>query len=607
MTISREPRRTDGSLDSGLARRATAGRNAVPRGALVARIALVLVVLVGLPSACKRGERRGEMAAEGWRPNVEGKVLDVPLAQLTEAIRAGVAADERPRAIDDRQWKRVRQLYRSYGDQPLWFDGNGLSDRARALVLALTDTDADGLRLTAYPLDDVRESVAAVRSASRPSAAQLARADLALTATYVALAEDLLTGQVDPRAVSQGWHIDPQQVDVDSAVARALAARRFDHALAGLRPQDSTYSVLRTELARYRRLAGAGWATVPPGKAVKPGERAPVARLQALRARLSAEGYLPAGEGGPGGDGAAATAVDAGGGVYDHALAGAVAAFQARHGIVVDSILGGQTLESLNLPASYRAGQIAANMERFRWLPRTLGARYVLVNVPAFHVQGYDSGKVALEMKVVVGAEYDDQSTPTFSDSMSTVVFRPYWNVPDGIAANEIYPKAAADPTYMERRNYEVVTENGKSRVRQKPGEGNSLGLVKFLFPNEFAIYLHDTPDSTTFAQDIRAASHGCIRLERPSEFAQWVLGWDAARVREAMHGGPDDREVTLEQKLPVYIVYFTTYARDGQLWFGNDLYDRDRALVDHLARGAEADAAARKTAAELAGLVTKG
>lgn len=567
--------------------------------ARVARLALLALAAAVIPSACNRGQDREAVRATGWQPNLDGKVLGVPLDGLKQVIRTRVSAAEHPQAIDARQWKRVRQLYQTYADSPLWFDGDGLSDRARALVRTLTEAHTDGLRLTAYPLDDVLASLTAISGTDEPSADQIAGADLVLTATYVALAEDLLTGQVDPRSVSQGWHIDPQQIDVDSAVARALGAERFDLALAGMRPQDPTYTLLRKELAHYRGLAATGWAQVPTGRAVKPGDRAPAAQLRALRARLGAEGYLAASDTAPrGGEGSGSQAV------YDHTLAGAVATFQSRHGIEVDSILGGQTVASLNLPASYRAGQIAANMERFRWLPRTLGARYVLVNVPAFQVQAYDGGKVALEMKVVVGAEYNDRSTPTFSDSMSTVVFRPYWNVPDGIAEEEIYPKAAADPGYMERKHYEVVTENGKSRVRQKPGADNSLGLVKFLFPNEFAIYLHDTPDSSTFAQDVRAASHGCIRLEHPAEFAQWVLGWDAAKVNDAMHSGPDDQEVTLEHKIPVYIVYFTTYARDGQLWFGNDLYDRDRALVDRLARGGDADTGARKTAAELEKLV---
>ncbi|MHB1222994.1 MAG: L,D-transpeptidase family protein [Gemmatimonadaceae bacterium] len=569
------------------------------RATRAARWALLALTIAVIPTACGRDRDDDTVKAAGWQPNLDGEVLDVPLDELKRVVAERLSSAEPPRTIDARQWKRTRQLYQSYGDSPLWFDGDGLSDRARALVRTLTEAHTDALRLSAYPLDDALASLRAVTSTDRPTADQIATADLVLTATYVALAEDLLTGQVDPRSVSQGWHIDPQQVDVDSAVARTLGADRFDLALSGLRPHDSTYTLLREQLARYRKLAATGWTRVPTGKAVKPGDRAPTAQLRAVRSRLAAEGYPTDGD---------PTASDVGGAagrtVYDHRLAGAVATFQARHGIEVDSILGGQTIASLNLPASYRAGQIAANMERLRWLPNTLGARHVLVNVPAFQVQAFENGKVALEMKVVVGAEYDDRSTPTFSDSMSTVVFRPYWNVPDGIAEEEIYPKAAVDPGYMERKNYEVVTENGETRVRQKPGEDNSLGLVKFLFPNEFAIYLHDTPDSTTFAQDVRAASHGCIRLERPADFARWVLGWDAARVEQAMHAGPDDNEVALERKIPVYIVYFTAFARNGQLSFGNDLYDRDRALVERLSQGGAADTAARQTAAELEKLI---
>lgn len=592
---------TDAGCTNGERTTTTRRERGARRAARTARWALLALAIAIIPGACGRDRDGDVVKAAGWRPNLDGKVLGVPLGELEQVVGKRLSSAEPPRPIDARQWKRTRQLYQSYGDSPLWFDGDGLSDRARALVRALTEAHTDALRLSAYPLDDALASLRAVTSTDRPSADQIATADLVLTAAYVALAEDMLTGQLDPRSVSQGWHIEPQQVDVDSAVARAIGAERFDLALAGLRPHDSTYTLLRKELARYRRLAATPWARVPTGRAVKPGDRAPAAQLLALRARLGAEGYLAAGDTLP----LDARGAPAGQAVYDHRLAGAVATFQARHGIEVDSILGGQTVASLNLPASYRAGQIAANMERLRWLPRTLGARYVLVNVPAFQVQGYEGGKVALEMKVVVGAEYDDRSTPTFSDSMSTVVFRPYWNVPDGIAEQEIYPRAAADPGYMDRKHYEVVTENGKSRVRQKPGEDNSLGLVKFLFPNEFAIYLHDTPDSTTFAQDVRAASHGCIRLERPADFARWVLGWDAAKVEQAMHAGPDDQEVTLERKIPVYIVYFTTYARDGQLWFGNDLYDRDRALVERIGRGAAADSTARTTAAELEKLIT--
>jgi len=524
----------------------------------------------------------GEIEAEGWRP-IAGEVRGVPVAEVQAAIRARIdAGDARPASVTEREWERVRELYGAYDASPLFLEADGLAMRARAVIAAIADAEADALDPSHFPVAELQRAVDGV-DARTPTADQLAAADLQLAAAYVAYAEDMLTGQLDPREVSQAWHIDPQQTDVDSAVARALRESRFDQALAAMRPQNDDYALLRRELARYRELAAkGGWSTVPAGAALKPGERAPAARLQALRARLATEGLLGSGDSAASRDSAPAT-----GDVYDATLAGAVARFQARHGIVVDSILGAETVTSLNVPAEYRLAQIAANMERHRWLPRSLGSRYVLVNVPAFRLEAFEGGKPALTMNVVVGAEFDDRSTPTFADSMSYVVFRPYWNVPEEIAEKEIYPKAAADPGYFEARNYEEVTENGKTRVRQKPGGDNSLGLVKFMFPNQFAIYLHDTPEKSLFQQDVRAASHGCIRLEQPERLAQWVLGWDEARVRQAMESGADDAHVDLTQKVPVYIAYFTAYARDGGLYFGNDVYDRDRTIVQAISPAA--------------------
>ena len=577
--------------------RATASRHRPLRRLALLPLALATIVL----GACDRASARdSQVAAAGWKPNSSGSVLDLPMDQVQQAIRTRVEADDRPADVSERRWKRVRALYQAYGDAPLWIEEHGFSDRARALTAAVREAPRDGLRLSAYPLAELRTKLAAVAEADHPTAGQLADAELLLSATYVALAEDLLVGQIDPHSVAQSWHIDPQQVDVDSAVSRALRAPRFDQALAGLRPADSSYDVLRRELAHYRQLdAAGGWGKVPDGATIRPGERAPVERLRALAARLQREGYQVDST-------AVADSAGARRAVYGDGLAGAVGEYQAHHSIAVDSVLGPETVESLNLSARYRAGQIAANMERLRWLPQDLGSRYVFVNVPAFHLDAYENGKPALSMKVIVGAEYNDRATPAFSDSMSKVVFRPYWNVPEDLAKKEIYPKAEADPGYMERERLEVVTDHGYTYVRQKPGGDNSLGLVKFLFPNDFAIYLHDTPAKSLFDQDVRAASHGCIRIEKPAQFAQWVLGWDAARVQQAMHDGPDDNTVMLDRKLPVYIVYFTAYGEDGSLRFGNDLYDRDSELVAKLTERGGADAQATQTAEAVAALVKR-
>ena len=305
--------------------------------------------------------------------------------------------------------------------------------------------------------------------------------------------------------------------------------------------------------------------------------------LTAIRNRLAAEG-IPVATGTASTDSARSSGAAASGGVYDRDLAAAVAVFQQRHSINVDSSLGSETIESMNVPASYRLGEIAANMERYRWLPRTFGTRYIFVNVPAFKLEAFDSGQKVLEMKVIVGQEYQDKATPVFSDSMETVVFRPYWDVPPSIAAKEIFPKGSG---YIARENMEVYNDHGRTAVRQRPGPKNALGFVKFLFPNDFNIYLHDTPNHALFEKDVRAFSHGCIRVEKPTELAEWVLGWPADKVEQAMHDGPDDRGVRLPRKIPVYITYFTAYINDGQLYFGNDLYGRDDKLVAVVMSGA--------------------
>jgi len=553
------------------------------------RWAAFLLPVALLASGCGKGKEHTSAGDVGpaWSPSGAAEVKGVPVSSIRDGIQRQLAAGPKPPFIED-QWRHVKQLYASFGQAPLWLQKDGF-DRTRVepLTKALVDAHADGLRLDAYPLADIAQAIKTIDQTKNPTAEQLANAEVLLTGAYAALSEDLLTGQVDPRKISQAWHIDPREDDVDSALTRSLRSGALDKSLAAMRPQDEDYAALRTQLAHYRELAAKGnWPAVPSGKAVKPGERESLARLSALRARLAAEGVnaeSPA-------NGQAA----AGSGVYDRTLAGAVAQFQARHGIPVDSILGEETVKSLNVPVSYRMAQIAANLERHRWLPRTLGARYILVNVPAFKLQAFDDGKPPLEMKVIVGAEYEDRATPVFSDSMQTVVFRPYWLVTDQIAAKEIFPKIEADPGFMDRNDYELYRSEGKTRVRQRPGPKNSLGLVKFLFPNDFNIYLHDTPEDQLFQKDVRAFSHGCIRLEKPAELAQWVLGWPADKVKQAMESGADNRTVNLPKKIPVYITYFTAYMNDGQLYFGNDLYERDAVLVKAVANGQSSGEAVR-------------
>jgi murein L,D-transpeptidase YcbB/YkuD len=542
---------------------------------------LAAALLVG----CKGGETAHANKVENpqtWNPPRLTAVRGVPATEIESLIQQKLAGAKHDR-IDDDQWGHTKRLYQLYGNNPLWLTSDGLHEaRTKALTNAILGANADGMRLNDYPIGALATAIAALKQTKTPTAEQLATADVLLTASYTSLGEDLLTGQIDPRTVAQSWHVDPEEENIDSALVRNLRYEQLDKALATMRPTDDDYAGLSKELQKWRVIvAKGGWQPVPAVSGnVKPGGSASPAVLTAIRTRLAAEGITA----GTGSGDSASAAPAASGSVYDRSLAGAVAEFQRRHSINVDSALGKETIDAMNVPASYRLGEIAANMERYRWLPRSFGQRYIFVNVPAFRLEAYDSGQKVMEMKVIVGQEYEDKATPVFADSMETVVFRPYWNVPPSIARKEIFPKGSA---YMAANNMETYTQGGQTAVRQRPGPKNALGFVKFLFPNDFNIYLHDTPNHELFDKDVRAFSHGCIRVEKPAELAQWVLGWPADKVDQAMKDGPDDRGVKLPHKVPVYITYFTAYINNGQLYFGNDLYGRDDKLVAVVMPGA--------------------
>ncbi|MDQ6926436.1 MAG: L,D-transpeptidase family protein, partial [Candidatus Eremiobacteraeota bacterium] len=354
---------------------------------------------------------------------------------------------------------------------------------------------------------------------------------------------------------------------------------------------SGAYAALVPELARYRGyVAQGGWSTLPEGPVLHPGDTTAQAPL--LRRRLAAEQLLAAGD---------TTHLSR---RYAGRVVTAVAHFQARHGLAVDSVVGPATWRALNVTAEHRVRQIEASLERLRWLPPRLGERHIEVNIPAFQLDAYTDGKRVLSMPVVVGAEYQGRATPIFADTMRYVVINPYWNVPESIAASELWPKQRRDPSYFRRNGYEVVHASWGTYVRQLPGPDNALGHIKFIFPNDFNVYLHDTPAQALFGDRVRAFSHGCVRVERPLALAQYVLGpqgWDSARVRDSIATARRER-VDLKAGLPVYIIYLTaTPALDGTMTFRNDLYDYDAKLLDQLAPDSGRDDAAIAWLARLA------
>ncbi|MFZ0979156.1 MAG: L,D-transpeptidase family protein [Candidatus Acidiferrales bacterium] len=296
--------------------------------------------------------------------------------------------------------------------------------------------------------------------------------------------------------------------------------------------------------------------------------------------------------------------------IYEGELVGAVRNFQSRSGLTPDGRIDAATLAELNVPLSRRVRQMELTLERWRWLPDEYQHSPIVVNIPEFRLRAYDDqSKIAVTMKVVVGKVYGQYETPIFMSKMRSVIFRPYWNVPPSIAKAEIIPALERNPGYLQKENMEVVDDHdnivssgvvaneileeareGKLSFRQRPGPDNSLGLIKFMFPNEFDVYMHDTPATELFSKSRRDFSHGCIRLERPVDLAVWVLrnnpGWDVDRIRAAMNGTKTE-EVTLTQPISVLIVYGTVIvSEDDVVHFYDDIYGHDAALEQALDKG---------------------
>jgi len=267
--------------------------------------------------------------------------------------------------------------------------------------------------------------------------------------------------------------------------------------------------------------------------------------------------------------------------VYNAALTKAVKNFQFRYGLKEDGAVGGSTLSEMNRPVDFRIRQILVNMERIRWVPAQPGGDYILVNIPSFKLYAYQKGKLAFNMNVVVGSTQNN--TVIFTGKLRHVVFSPYWNVPPSIVNKEVLPGIKRNPNYLASHNMEW---NG-GQVRQKPGPKNSLGLVKFLFPNSYNIYLHDTPSKSLFNEDKRAFSHGCIRLSEPKKLAQWILrndlAWTEEAIVKAMHTGKE-KYVNVRRDVQVFIGYFTAFVdNEGNMNFRDDIYGHDKKLAEKM------------------------
>jgi len=460
--------------------------------------------------------------------------------------------------------------YQAQGFKPLWMEKDALTPRAEALLKVLAAAGEEGLKPEAYA-----PSEALTGPAER---------DLALTAGAVNYAHDMSGGQFDPRRLSKYYDITPEWVKPEAALKVLAFSPYPDAYLKSLAPSHPAYAVLKKALADVRtEMAGKTFAPIATGPRVKPGGSDD--RLPAVRDRLEELGSP------------IAEADDEY--VLDADLSKALKAFQKSAKLKATGGLDDATVNALNSHGGQRdLDRLVINLERIRWLPKDLGTRNVFVNQAAFEVTVRDQGKPIWQSRVIVGKPMTQ--TVVFNNDIQMVVFNPSWGVPQSIITNEYLPKLRRDPSYLDRIGFKVSNAKGQQiassdvnwaayssrsplNVQQPPGAKNSLGELKFLFPNVHNIYMHDTPNRELFDADVRAFSHGCVRVQNPREFASVLLDWDREKVDANTDSG-ESHTVKLPKKVPIHITYFTAWPDDsGAVHYYGDIYGRDDTMLKAL------------------------
>ncbi len=435
--------------------------------------------------------------------------------------------------------------YAERDNAPLWLEGDGFSAKAQALAARLAAAGEDAL----FPSDYTPPALSVTGDEAR------VEAELRLSALALLYARDARGSRIEPRRLSNLITPRLSLPGAREVLDRLASAPDSGMALLSYNPPHAGYAALRSKLAELRkgRTAEEPMVRIPDGPPLRLGMRD--ARVPLIRARLKLS---------PTDDT-----------TYDSDLASAVSAFQRSAGLQVTGIAGAATVDALRRsPEAKLDADIVAQMERWRWLPADLGQRHIFVNIPEFTVRIVENGSVIHQARTIVGKR--ETPTPVFSDVMDHIVVNPSWFIPPSILKKDILPKLASDPDYAARRGY-VVTRSGNSiSVRQPPGERNALGHVKFMFPNEHAVYLHDTPGRHLFNTAARAYSHGCVRVDQPMKFGEIVLGreegWTEQRLRAMV--GTGERTVRLARPLPVHLTYMTHVVEpDGSLTTFPDLY----------------------------------
>lgn len=548
----------------------------------VSLTALALLLVLSLPFLAACGERTVPVERQGRTYTGPAET------EVQAAIRQLLEAPDATAQLPFNQ-ERLGEAQRAYAERdyrPIWTGSNEGLDRAEDLLVEVARADQYALNPASYDLEGVKEALERAygddTEAGRSD--RLAEADLHLSNLFLDFGRGLAEGPFSPSAVDADWFVEEPDVDLAAALNRVAGGDPV-RILVGLASRHGAYERLQDAVSRYQEIEReGGFPQVPEGETVRPGESSP--RVSALRARLEAEGFNVGGSGE----------------TLDGRLADALAEFQQRYGLVVDTLLNQSTVDALNVSAADRVRQIQVNLVRWHWMPEDLGGRYLFVNLPEFRVHAYEDGDEVLSMPIVVGAEYDERATPAFSDVVTYAEFRPYWNVPTFIANDRLIERG---PDYLRENHFEIVrrfevpegdtlrmTEanlqavaDGRAFLREQPNPHNAMGRVKYMFPNDFAIYLHDTPDGELFDERVRAYSYGCIRLEDPAGLGAFLYaaeGWDESDVRQRMNEGPPSNRVDLQEPVPVFILYLTAFVdENGHAHFRPDLYGYDVPIAE--------------------------
>lgn len=521
-----------------------------------------------------------EQVREHIRTRIEASGFPLALTIAGEAIHASEAL---PRFYEER----------AYG--PAWSGADGVLPQTEELKEAISQAFREGLRPKDYHLNKIEgilEEIRVNKAAYQwldPS--KLADFDLLMTDSFMMYASQVVAGRVNPETFEAEWRAERKGLDFAEIFQKALNQNQIRKTLVDLLPPQEGYKGLKKALEKYRMiLEKGGWAKISEGPNMEKGMRDE--RVKSLRSRLIVEGDLEQGS------------VDNDN--FDDTLKKAVQRYQRRHGLAPDGVAGPATLRQLNVPAEQRLLQVLLNMERWRWMPRNLGDRYILVNIADFELQIVEKGQKVMTMKVVGGRP--DRPTPVFSGTMTYLVLNPFWYVPSVIIREDMLPQIRKDRNFLrdnhilvfrgwgedteevdpERINWSAV--NGKNfpyRFFQMPGPMNSLGRFKFMFPNKFNVYLHDTPSRGLFSQQIRSFSSGCVRVEKATELAEYLLrkdpSWTKENILVAIEDGLE-QTVQIPEPIPVHLVYWTAWAMDDDyVQFRNDIYGRDKRLAEAL------------------------